>query len=113
MTDGRATLRPSGGIDRRLPQQHHCIRAPGPPCVGAPLEVARAEAARGAAKYEIGGHERVGLVERPHRDVGRCPVADAGDRGQRGARLFEAVSGIEANAACRHASRQRADGNRA
>ena len=82
-----------------LPEQHHRVRAPRPPGVRAPLEVARAEIAGRAAKDQIGRQKRVGLVERAHRDVGGRPVADAGNRGERGMGAGHAVGGIEANVA--------------
>ena len=113
MTNVGATGRASGRVEGRLPEQHHRIRAPRPPGIRAPLEVACAEITGGAAKDQIGREKRVGLVERAHGDRGCRPVADAGNRGERGLGACHAVGGIEANVSRHDATGQRANRRRA
>ena len=68
------------------PEVHGRVGAPGPPRLGSPSGLARADAAQRVAQDEVAGGKRVRVAKRAHRDVLDRPGADAGQLEQRRAR---------------------------
>ncbi len=62
-----------------IPEIHRCVRPPRPPRLRALLELARVLHVQNASESGVVGRKRIGLAERPHRDVLRRAALEPGN----------------------------------
>ncbi|MCW5802866.1 MAG: hypothetical protein KIT31_10810, partial [Deltaproteobacteria bacterium] len=88
---------------------HHGVRTKRAPRLRARLGLAHGRAGEGLAHAEVGGGERIGDVQRAHREVVRGPRPDAGERARGGDERVEVVRAVEAQRTSGDRGRERVD----